>query len=178
MGLPAGPRLAGMLPALSPTLGGFPMKWLAPLTLALCVLPLVAPRAADAHCEVPCGIYADQMRFEGMLEDATTIRKAMEQIVALADKKSAQDLNQLVRWVNTKETHATDTQHVIAQYFMTQRLKPDQTDYVARLTTAHAVMTAAMKCKQTTDVAAADALRDAILAFHKVYAPQEKQEPK
>ena len=47
-------------------------------------------RSADAHCEVPCGIFADQMRFEAMLEDTTTIRKAMVQISELAGKSDAQ----------------------------------------------------------------------------------------
>ena len=29
-----------------------------------------------AHCQVPCGIYGDQLRFEQMLEDTKTITKA------------------------------------------------------------------------------------------------------
>ena len=29
-----------------------------------------------AHCQVPCGIYGDQLRFEQMLEDEHTISKA------------------------------------------------------------------------------------------------------
>jgi nickel superoxide dismutase len=74
-----------------------------------------------------------------------------------------------VRWVTTKEEHAKNTQHVVAQYFMAQRIKPAQEDYVKRLTSAHAVMTAAMVCKQTTDTKNADALKQAILDFHKVY---------
>jgi nickel superoxide dismutase len=139
-----------------------------------CLLPFSTARVADAHCEVPCGIFADQMRFEKMLEDATTMKKAMVQLGQLAGKTDAQSINQAVRWVNTKEEHAKETQHVIAQYFMAQRIKPTQADYVKRLTTAHAVMTAAMKCKQTTDPANADALKAAIMAFHKAYAGETK----
>ena len=139
-----------------------------------CLLPFSTARVADAHCEVPCGIFADQMRFEKMLEDAATMKKAMIQIGQLAGKTDAQSINQAVRWVNTKEEHAKETQHVIAQYFMAQRIKPTQKNYVERLTTAHAVMTAAMKCKQTTDPAKADALKAAIMAFHKAYAGDKK----
>ncbi len=29
-----------------------------------------------AHCQVPCGIFDDQMRFQQLLEDETTIAKA------------------------------------------------------------------------------------------------------
>jgi len=125
--------------------------------------------SASAHCEVPCGIYADQLRFEAMLEDHTTIAKAMAQIHALAGKADAQSHNQLARWVATKEDHATKTQHTIAQYFMSQRIKAKDPKYVAKLTTAHAVMVAAMKCKQTVDAAHADALHAAIGAFYEAY---------
>ena len=141
--------------------------------LALLVL-LALPQSASAHCEVPCGIYADQMRFEMMLEDVTTIDRAMSQISALAGKTDPQSANQLARWVATKEDHAKKTQHVIAQYFMAQRIKPGkdeaaQKGYVDQLIKAHAVTRAAMKCKQTVDTANAAALKAAILSFHKAY---------
>ena len=133
---------------------------------------------AGAHCEVPCGIYADQMRFEMMLENQTTIAKAMAQISDLASKKTdAQAINQRTRWIMTKEEHATKTMDVIAQYFMAQRLKPGTDDasnaaYADKLKKAHAVMRAAMKCKQTVDAKDADALKTAILTFHQAYAPK------
>ena len=138
------------------------------LPAALLIVVGLQHRVA-AHCEVPCGIYADQARFEAMLEDQTTILKAMSQIHALAGKTGALSQNQLARWVATKETHATRTQHTIAQYFMTQRIKPGKPQYVENLTAAHAVMIAAMKCKQTVDSANAEGLKSAILAFHKAY---------
>lgn len=147
------------------------------IVLALIALALGTTRTVRAHCEVPCGIYADQHRFESMLEDVATIQKAMGQIAELNKKPDdALAANQLSRWVATKETHATHVQHVIAQYFMSQRLKPaDPADadawsaYVGKLTKAHAVMRAAMKCKQSVDAAHSDAARKAILAFHKAY---------
>jgi nickel superoxide dismutase len=58
---------------------------------------------------------------------------------------------------------------------MTQRIKPDSEGYVKKLTAAHAVMTAAMKCKQTTDAANAQALREAILDFYRAYEGKEPQ---
>ena len=133
------------------------------------VLFALGVNRASAHCEVPCGIYGDQQRFEAMLEDHKTIHKAMEQITALAGKSDAQSHNQLARWVMNKETHATKIQDTIAQYFMSQRIKAADPKYVDKLTKAHAVMVAAMKTKQTVDTAAADALREAVLAFHKAY---------
>ncbi len=122
-----------------------------------------------AHCEVPCGIYGDQLRFEKMLEDQRTISKAITSIIELASKDDALSRNQLARWVATKEQHATAVQHAISQYFMSQRLMEDHGGYVEKLTSAHAVMVAAMKCKQSTDIDAGDRLRESILEFHRIY---------
>jgi len=126
---------------------------------------------------MPHGIYHDQLRFEMMLEDQQTVQKAMEKIHELAGKTDAESINQRTRWVTVKEAQATKTQEVIAQYFMTQRIKPpaehsapsDKADYVKKLTSAHAVLRAAMKCKQTVDAAAADALKKAITTFYEAY---------
>jgi nickel superoxide dismutase len=149
------------------------------LLATLATLIMLPVQRTLAHCEVPCGVYADQRRFEQMLEDQTTIAKAITNINELAGKNDAQSQNQLVRWINTKESHATSTQHIIAQYFMTQRIK--STDmagaeaYTKKLTAAHAVMVAAMTCKQNTDAATAAALRSAILDFYRAYEGKEPQ---
>ena len=152
------------------------MRALALFSMAALLILGAAP-LAGAHCEVPCGIYADQMRFEMMLENQETIAKAMAQISDLASKTDAQSVNQRTRWVMTKEEHATKTMDVIAQYFMAQRLKPGTDDasnaaYTDKLKKAHAVMRAAMKCKQTVDAKDAEALKQAILTFHQAYAPK------
>ena len=146
------------------------------LAIAFAFLVLGQSGLVHAHCEVPCGIYADQRRFEMMLEDQATIAKAITSIGELAGKTDGQSVNQAVRWVNTKESHATNTQHIIAQYFMTQRIKSTDTEgYVKKLTGAHAVMVAAMKCKQGVDANSAAALRKAILDFYRAYEGKEPQ---
>ena len=140
------------------------------LATVLVLSALLAPAAyVWAHCEVPCGIYDDPARFTALHEDQTTIAKAITSINDLALHDDALSHNQLARWVATKEEHATKTQHVIAQYFMTQRIKPGTEGYVKQLTAAHAVMIAAMKCKQSVDPVAADELHAAIDAFQAAY---------
>ena len=130
---------------------------------------LVLTASVYAHCQVPCGVYGDQRRFETMLEDTQTIKKGMMQIAELASKSDALSKNQLSRWVATKEAHASNTQKIIAEYFMTQRIKPTGEGYMKKLPAAHAVMVAAMKCKQTVDPANADALHKSILKFYEAY---------
>ena len=104
-----------------------------------------------------------------MLEDQTTIAKAISQINDLAGKKDAQSSNQLARWVATKEDHASKIQKIIAEYFLTQRIKSSSDKYEDLLKGAHGVMVAAMKCKQSTESKSSDALKSAIETFQKVY---------
>ncbi len=133
---------------------------------------------AAPHCEVPCGIYDDQMRFEQMLEDTETISKAIAGIEEFASDPAAHNalgINQASRWVTTKEDHATNTQHIVAQYFLTQRIKPENERYLDQLKAAHGVLVAAMKCKQDADPATADALRNAIHDLYRAYEGKEPQ---
>ncbi len=128
---------------------------------------------ASAHCQVPCGVYGDERRFEQMLEDAATISKAIAQLKETAGKTDVLSRNQAIRWVMTKETHASHTQKIVAEYFLTQRIKPTGDRYVAKLKAAHAVMIAAMKCKQTVDPAMAKALEKSIFDLYRAYEGKE-----
>jgi nickel superoxide dismutase len=131
------------------------------------------------HCQVPCGIYGDQMRFEGMLEDTKTVAKAIAQINEFANElnggaaPTAKGLNQFSRWVSNKESHAQNIQDVMAEYFFAQRIKADHKDYTAQLATAHKVIVCAMKCKQDAAPATAENLKAAILDFYRAYEGKE-----
>lgn len=147
--------------------------------LALCAIATGAlwftyQEEAEAHCQVPCGIYDDSARITALREDATTIGKAVTQIGLLSGKHDALSFNQATRWVMTKETHASNIIKVISEYFLTQKVKtvapgaPGYDPYLKKLADHHAVLAAAMKTKQTTDPANVEALRKAIdtLAHH------------
>ena len=129
------------------------------------------------HCQVPCGIYTDQLRFESMLEDTKTIAKSIGAINEFAANvgggMSGNSLNQVSRWVSTKEDHATHIQEVMASYFFAQRIKADHKDYTGQLASAHRVIVAAMKAKQAADPATAGALKEAIYDFYRAYEGKE-----
>ena len=72
------------------------LRW----TLAAMLL-LAAGPSLYAHCQIPCGIYDDEARFTLMLEDVTTIEKAMKQITEIGGQDKP-NWNQLVRWVGNK----------------------------------------------------------------------------
>ena len=107
---------------------------------------------ALAHCQVPCGIYDDALRIVQIKEDFKTIRKAMGKITQLSEKSDPLSNNQLNRWAMTKELHAGNIQKTVSDYFLTQRVKADQSQkYIDQTTTLHQVLVAAMKCKQTVN---------------------------
>ncbi len=153
------------------------MKKVVFLTL---LMSLVFLSEVLAHCEIPCGIYTDRLRSNLIAEHATTIRKSMTQINELS-KKPEKNSNQLIRWVNNKEQHAEEIQHIVYQYFMTQRIKPADIEnmpaykkYTTELTLLHQMLRAAMKTKQTTDVANVDRLEQLLEAFNASYFVQDE----
>ena len=134
---------------------------------------LIALQPAYAHCQIPCGIYDDYARVQSMLEDSATAEKSAKLISELAGKSDAQSQNQLVRWVMNKEQHAQKIISTISDYFLTQRVKPDQKDYAERLAKHHAVIIAAMKTKQNADQKYAIMLKESIEALLPYY-PEHK----
>jgi len=139
------------------------------IALLLPLLTLFSFQQSFGHCQVPCGVYTDDLRFEQMLEDQTTIEKASKLIQELSGKGDAQSHNQLARWVSTKESHAAKIQKIVCDYFLIQRIKSSSPHYGKLLSSAHEVLVIAMKCKQSVDGEAAQALKNAINNLRKVY---------
>lgn len=143
--------------------------------IALAVLCLFIQAEAFAHCQIPCGIYDDEERIRMISENISTIEKSMKSIIELSGKK-AKDYNQLVRWVNNKETHAGSIQDIVSGYFMYQRLvpvpEPDTkryADYITQLALLHQLGVYAMKAKQGTDLSNVEKLRELLESFEKAY---------
>ena len=142
----------------------------------LCLLLLaVSAHFVFSHCEVPCGIYNDQMRVALIEEHIMTIEKAIAQINALS-AESPPNMNQIVRWVMNKEFHAEEIQGIISQYFLTQRLKPvdfedeqAQHKLIQNLRTCHEILVLAMKTKQSTDVENVENLKKSVQNFKTSY---------
>ena len=102
-----------------------------------------------AHCQIPCGIYSDAMQIIQIKEDLQTIEKSNIMIKELSGKSDPQSLNQINRWIYSKEEHAQNIQDIISQYFLTQRIKQSSTNYENELITLHQLLVSIMKCKQS-----------------------------
>ena len=124
---------------------------------------------------MPCGIFDDPAIVAEIKQACATIRKAMVQSKELHATIGSDLLamNQMIRWVTTKEEHCSKIITTVAEYCLCQRVKKDifssESDYADALKSHHAVMQAAMKAKQTMDVAACDTLEHAVEDFAKMY---------
>jgi nickel superoxide dismutase len=144
-------------------------------TSLLVLIILVSVNSAGAHCEIPCGIYGDEMRFDMIEEHIATIEKSMEMIVDLS-KEADKNYNQVVRWVLNKEEHANHIQEIVAQYFLTQRIKIADAEndiayqkYVKQVVLLHQMLVYAMKTKQSVDLMDVEQLRALLGKFEETY---------
>merc|ERR1712159_987368 len=135
-------------------------------------------RLRGGRCQVPCGIFDDPGFVAELKEACATIKKAMVQINELSASLDALKINQMTRWVLTKEEHAGKIVSLMSEYSLCQRVKPlsdpktpfsSEEDYTEALKAHHMVMAAAVKAKQTVDPANADALEAAIDLCCKMY---------
>ena len=130
-------------------------------------------RLRGGHCQVPCGIFDDPAMVKELQQHAATIRKAMVQSKDLHAAGDLLSLNQIVRWINTKEDHCSKIISTVSEYCLCQRVKKEifasEADYVDALKAHHSVMQAAMKAKQTMDASACDALDHALEDMAKMY---------
>ena len=144
-------------------------------TMMLFVIVGMSYQNSYAHCEIPCGIYADSVRITMIKEHITTIEKSMKQIEEIS-QSSKPNYNQLVRWVMNKEEHAKKIQEIVSQYFLDQRIKivdEGQKDayakYQKHLELLHKMSVYSMKCKQTTDLGFIEKMRATVADFEQAY---------
>lgn len=130
-----------------------------------------------SHCEIPCGIYGDEIRFEMIQEHISTIEKSIKKIDELSQQKE-KNYNQLVRWIHNKEKHAGYIQQIVSGYFMTQRIKPvdkkdekEYQEYIEKITSLHRMLIYAMRAKQTTELANIEKLHSSLKHFKQLYLP-------
>lgn len=152
------------------------MKKLLYLAAAV-AMPFSAQQAA-AHCQIPCGIYADSNVLTALHTDFETIDKATKKIAELS-ADPAENAHQLTRWIMNKESHAQNIQDVVLNYFLAQRIKlpaddaseAEMQDYLDKVKISHKVIVLAMKCKQGADPEAVAALHDAMHKFADLLGP-------
>ncbi|MEE9431870.1 MAG: superoxide dismutase [Ni] [Melioribacteraceae bacterium] len=145
------------------------------LMIAVIIYSFAISTTIYAHCEIPCGIYADSLRIEMIKEHVTTIEKSMNMINKLSTEGD-KNYNQIVRWVVNKEEHAKKIQEIVSQYFLHQRIKLTDTNdkvkyakYLSQLASLHEILVYSMKSKQTTDLSNTKKLSESVNTFVGLY---------
>jgi nickel superoxide dismutase len=142
--------------------------------MTIFILVLVSPQL-ESHCQIPCGIYNDQMRITMIREHITTIEKAMNQVSMLSGEENP-NYNQLIRWITNKEKHAEEMSGIITDYFLAQRVNPVPPEegkayslFQKRLELLHRLMVLTMKSKQGIDLSIINKMRATVKNFEKIY---------
>jgi len=135
------------------------------------LLSLFTSASLSAHCQVPCGIFDDEVKFAELEQDVETIAKAGRLIreISAQDSLSAKDKQQLIRWTMQKESHAQKIVDEAADYFLAQRIKTDTDHYEEKVVLLHHIIVHAMKSKQSVEDDAYETLGSKIAEFKKLY---------
>ena len=112
---------------------------------------LMAPVVLSAHCQMPCGIYHDNMVYDQIDQFVETVYKG---ITVLNDSKfsTPKERNEYIRWVGEKESSCNNVAELILTYFLQQKIKPGEAATVKRLTCAHNLLFLLVAIKQNTDI--------------------------
>lgn len=104
----------------------------------------------NAHCQMPCGIYHDEMVYGQIDQYVETMFKG---ITMLNSNKfdNAWDRNEFVRWVIQKEKASDDVAELFTKYFLQQKIKPGEDDTVKRISSVHHMLFLLVQIKQNVD---------------------------
>jgi nickel superoxide dismutase len=142
--------------------------------VGVCVLvAFLAPRDVRGHCQIPCGIYDDDVQFTLLAQHVETMVRSAQEIQRLLAEEP-DNVNQLTRWVINKDEHADAFAEIITDYFLTQRIallegEAGRDAYLQQLELAHRLLVGAMRVKQSDDPAVGEALGETLADFQAAY---------
>jgi nickel superoxide dismutase len=118
------------------------------ITIALAALSFLAwPRLSSAHCQIPCGIFHDDLVFATLEQNVETLQKADHEL-----SESTLSTNQSVRWILNKETQCDQVAQTMLTYFLQQRVKTDDPKRSEKLNLIAIICMQCAKVKQTVDI--------------------------
>lgn len=122
-------------------------------TLILLAMGMLAfSDCAFSHCQMPCGIYHDDMVFEMIDQYLETMYKATTELGHLQNGTTLKDKNQFVRWVIEKENASNEASKILTEYFLQQKIKPDEEDTPKKLIATHKLLFLIVRIKQNADL--------------------------
>ncbi len=111
---------------------------------------LIWGSALNAHCQMPCGIYHDDMVFDQVDQYVETMYKACS-ILNNNKFASVHDHLEFTRWVINTEEMSNDTAELFLKYFLQQKIKPGESDTPQKLNSIHKLLFLIVQIKQNCD---------------------------
>lgn len=104
-----------------------------------------------AHCQMPCGIYHDDMVYDQIDQYAETMYKAMSELNS-NKFETVKERAQFVRWVLAKEKQSCEAADLLTTYFLQQKIKPGEEDTKEKTLLAQKLLFLMVQIKQNTDI--------------------------
>jgi len=101
----------------------------------------------SSHCQMPCGVYHDDMVFDEVDQYVETMYKGVSVLKnsAFVTLKERQDF---IRWVMEKEKESDKVAELITKYFLQQKIKPGEVDTQKKVLAAHNLLFLLVGIKQ------------------------------
>lgn len=140
-----------------------------PLLLSL----LVIQSGLSAHCQMPCGIYHDELVLSSIDQYIETMNKAASELNSIKFD-DPQTRSQFVRWVMNKEDETKRAGDLLVVYFLQQKVKPDAPNAQKLAVSLHKLLFLMVKIKQETDVNAVKNFTAEWNSFKQLYQGKEE----
>ena len=120
-------------------------------SIVLCCIACLLANDLSGHCQMPCGVYHDEIVYDQLDQYVETMHKAISELLVLKFETPAEK-NYYIRWVMSKERQTNDAANTILHYFLQQKIKPGDEDTAAKLVSAHKLLFLLVSIKQTVDL--------------------------
>lgn len=116
-----------------------------------CIACLIVGIDLSAHCQMPCGVYHDEIAYDQIDQYVETMHKAISELLVMKFDTPVEK-NQYIRWVMSKERQSNDITNTIVSYFLQQKIKPGDEDTATKVLAAHKLLFLIVAIKQNVDL--------------------------
>lgn len=107
--------------------------------------------ALHAHCQMPCGIYHDDMVYDQIDQYVETMYKGIS-VINNSKFDNAKERNEFIRWVMQKEEASNEAASLITKYFIQQKIKAGEDSTAKQLASAHKLLLLIVSIKQNVSL--------------------------
>lgn len=122
-------------------------KWL----ISAAVAGMFMYGSLHAHCQMPCGIYHDDMVYDQIDQYIETMYKGIS-VINNSKFGDAKERNECIRWVMQKEEASNEAASLIMKYFLQQKIKAGEDSTAKQLASAHKLLLLIVSIKQTVSL--------------------------